>query len=287
MLVLDVPAEREEELIGLLSSETIGVEVLPGRAGLRRLKLYHDTLAQAHAAARRAAELFPFGGPQPWPPLRVETVHDGHWVERYQAGLAPFAVGQRFTVVPGGQAAAAPGRARAASERTPIVLVPGRAFGTGEHPTTRLCVMQLERQVRPGRRWLDLGCGSGILALVAHHCGASPVLALDCDAEAVEVAREALQANGLAQTIELRVGQAGDLPLSCWDGIVANVDAGLFKSCADELATLLAPRGLLIASGFLTHELRTVRQSLRRSGFTVLAQETLAGWSALTAVVDG
>ena len=82
-----------------------------------------------------------------------------------------------------------------------IRLVPGRAFGTGEHPTTRLCRRVLEQRVRRGRRWLDLGGGSGILTTVSLLLGASEVVCADTDPEAVSVAREVLEANGLLSVL--------------------------------------------------------------------------------------
>src|SRR5213075_275452 len=91
-------------------------------------------------------------------------------------------------------------------EREPIVLVPGMAFGTGEHETTRLCAAALERLVVPGSRWLDVGTGTGILAIVAARCGATKVVAVDNDPEAAHVALEVVRRNGLEDSIEVLEG---------------------------------------------------------------------------------
>jgi ribosomal protein L11 methyltransferase len=210
--------------------------------------------------------------------LRLERVADGRWVERYQASLRPYPLGRRFTIDPGGG-----DTQRAEGDRQLLRLVPGRAFGTGEHPTTRLCAAALEVRVDDGSRWIDLGCGSGILALVASRSGAARVLALDTDPEALTVAREVLAANGGPGVIEIRRGSTEAASGECWGGIVANIDAAFFLGRAAELAALLDPGGHLLASGFLEAQRPEVERALVRSRFEILEWRCCGEWALLAA----
>ncbi len=182
--------------------------------------------------------------------------------------------------------------------RIPIRLVPGRAFGTGEHPTTRICAELLEQLVRRGSRWLDLGCGTGILALVAAHCGARQVTAVDHDPEAVALAGEVVRANGMSGTIRTVCGTAASVVGARepepeeeeeeeedgpWDGMVANIGRSFFTTHADDLASLLVAGGTLIASGFLEEDRRGVADALNAAGLRVERTATSSEWSAIVA----
>ena len=131
-----------------------------------------------------------------------------------------------------------------------IEIDPGMAFGTGQHPTTAMCLRALEDQVRTGASVLDLGCGSGILAIAAVKLGARRVLALDVDPNAVRAARENAAANAVSDVIEVREGtlEAEGGP---FDVIVANISGLTLERLAVPLARSLAPGGSLITSGFL------------------------------------
>jgi ribosomal protein L11 methyltransferase len=167
-------------------------------------------------------------------------------------------------------------------ERTPILLVPGRAFGTGEHGTTRLAVEALERHVTAASAWLDLGTGTGLLAVVARLLGAGRVVARDNDADAVEVAREVLEANGEA-TIDLALGSMEDLTLASFDGIAANIIAPFFVGHAGEVAALLRPGGVLLATGLLEEEALPVGHALEKAGLTLEGKESAPPWILLVA----
>jgi ribosomal protein L11 methyltransferase len=229
--------------------------------GRTLLRIYLDSPGQATAAVAALERLLGRSGLDPGEcGIRVEAVADGRWAERYQASLQPFGIGSRFEVHPAG---AVSGN----GELLPLLLIPGRAFGTGEHATTRLCAAMLERHVRRGSRWLDLGCGTALLAMIAHHCGASRLLALDNDPEAIEVAEAVLDANRLSNEIELRLGSLDECPDSAWDGIVVNI-SGFFSSPAtDLLYSSLAPGGILIASGFSREEAGEIEGRFLQAGF--------------------
>lgn len=275
-LVLELPCSLEEELAGVLGQESLGVETLPIGGDRCRMKVYVASRAQAERLKARlevplrALDLTPERCS-----AAVVPVEDLRWAERYQRSLRPFAVGERFLVVPDG-------RAPRASGRVPLALVPGRAFGTGEHPTTQLCVRALELWVRPGSRWLDLGCGSGILSLVALHLGARAVEARDTDPEAVDVAREVLKRNE-APGVRVTVGSAADLAGAGLDGVVANIASAYFLAAAGEVAATLRDGGVLLASGFLREDLPALEGALGAAGLRVIDVRHQEEWVLLVA----
>jgi len=185
-----------------------------------------------HCAAQAGlAELPPFG---------QEEVPEQDWVRLTQSQFEPIRVSQRLWIVPSWHVAPDP-------EAIVLVLDPGMAFGTGSHPTTRLCLEWLERSVRPGVSLLDYGCGSGVLAIAAGRLGASEVVGVDIDPQAVTAARDNAAANGVAARFQESVD-----PLSGqFDIVVANILANPLQVLAPALCSHLRAGGLLALSGIL------------------------------------
>lgn len=272
-LELELPPSVADALLGAVGEACLGLESVPGRTA-ERFTAYFDARS-GPAAERRLRALLRRHGLDPAAcGLTRRLVADERWVERYQAGLRPFDVGGRFTVDPAGSGAASPGRSS-------IALVPGRAFGTGEHPTTRLCVEALERHVRAGSRWADVGCGSGILSVVAAGCGAREVLALDVDAEAAAVAREVVRRNEVGGIVRVAVG--GDLAATDrrWDGIVCNISTAFLQEAGLALSRRLAAGGVFVASGWPATDLALVTTALTAgAALAELEVRTSDGWGA-------
>jgi ribosomal protein L11 methyltransferase len=184
--------------------------------------------------------------------VQVVDVADEEWAERSQRNLTTVAIG-RVTIAP--PWAAPPGAVHAGDAgRLTIVIAPSMGFGTGHHATTRLCTELLQRLDLEGRTVLDVGTGSGVLALVARTLGALSVVAVDDDPDAIESARENLALNRVEDGIELRVGDFRGLPLRCFDVVVANLTGGLLARSADVLAGAVAPEGTLVISGVTLEE---------------------------------
>lgn len=210
--------------------------------------------------------------------LEVRQLAEEDWAEAWKEHFHVHRIGERTVIKPSWRAyTPAPGE-------IVIELDPGMAFGTGLHPTTQLCLMEIERVVRPGDSLLDLGTGSGILAIAAARLGATPVLAVDNDAVAVEVARANVAANGLANTIA--VGNA-TLPLPSDTGpfrvLVANIIARVIADLARQIAVALVPGGTLIASGIIAEREADVVAALGAAGLMVTRRRKDGDWVALVA----
>jgi ribosomal protein L11 methyltransferase len=227
-------------------ADEIGVaavhETGPATSPVWRLFLADPARVDA-AAARLEADLGPLG-------VRVEriSVADEDWAARSQAELPRVTVGALViappwdiptAVTPGGHL---------------LVIRPSMGFGTGHHETTRLCLRLLQDADLSGRRVVDAGTGSGVLAIAALRLGASDVEAIDYDEDALASARENLTLNGLEGRISLRAGDLRHLPVRPADVVVANLTGALLVAQSAAVLGLVAPGGLLLASGFLRHE---------------------------------
>ncbi|MBM3346029.1 MAG: 50S ribosomal protein L11 methyltransferase [Betaproteobacteria bacterium] len=171
----------------------------------------------------------------------VEPVEDADWVRRTQAQFAPIEISPRLWIVPSWHR---PPK----SDAINIELDPGIAFGTGSHPTTKLCLRWLDTHVRAGDCVLDYGCGSGILAIAAARLGAGRIVGVDIDSAAVEAARKNARRNGVSGDFR---DAAAALPLQA-DLVVANILSNPLKVLAPVLAAHARPGGRIALSGVLT-----------------------------------
>ena len=162
-----------------------------------------------------------------------------------------------------------------------IELDPGMAFGTAEHGTTRGCLRLLDGLVQPGDRLLDIGAGSGILAIAAARLGAASVVAIEADSLACEAMRENVERNGVDEQIEIVEGFATTENIAdrgAVSGIVANIEAGLLAPLFDGCASALPAGSWMIVSGILDHEWADVEESIVARGFSVQAVDADGEW---------
>jgi len=179
-----------------------------------------------------------------WPGAAIREEQERDWVAEARELLQPMEVGRRFFLVPEWRDDPAP------PGRFHIAVNPGMAFGTGVHETTRLCLEALEDLVRAGSVVLDVGTGSGILAVAARLLGAARVIACDIDEDAVRIAGQGF------------IGSADAVRSSSADLVVANISPQAIIRLAPEFARVLRPGGTLIASGFNTSEVEAVKAAL-------------------------
>ena len=193
-------------------------------------------------------------------------VADEDWAARSQASLHAIQIGRIIVAPPW-------------DVPTTIVIQPSMGFGTGHHPTTRLCLAALQQLALAGRSVLDVGTGSGVLAIAASRLGAGDVTGLDDDADAIHAAWENLALNPGA-TVALIVGELRSTELVAADVILANLTGGLLIASAERLRKLTNAHGRLILSGFQTHEERDVVAAY--GAFTVEQRGEEDGWVCLT-----
>jgi ribosomal protein L11 methyltransferase len=177
------------------------------------------------------------------PAYTVDTVEEQNWVQLTQSQFDPIRVSERLWIVPSWHESPDPAAVN-------LVLDPGMAFGTGSHPTTRLCLEWLERNVTEGCTVLDYGCGSGILAIAAARLGAARVAGVDIDPQAVEAARANAERNGVtalfADSAEPVAGE--------YDVVVANILSNPLRVLAPAICAHVRPGGRLALSGILREQ---------------------------------
>lgn len=208
----------------------------------------------------------------PVPAYTVREVEEQDWVRVTQSQFEPIHIGEHIWVVPSWHDAPEP-------DAVVLELDPGLAFGTGSHPTTRLCMEWLEQHVQPGERTLDYGCGSGILAIVAKKLGAGETVGVDIDPNAVEASRYNAERNHVQATFAL----PDDAPEGTFDLVVANILSNPLKLMAAMLCARVRPGGRLILSGVLERQAEEVAAAYA-SAIPLTVWRARDGWVCLHGV---
>ena len=209
-----------------------------------------------------------------------QGVQEQDWSECWKQYYKPFRAGKRLVIKPSWE------DWDAQPEDLIIELDPGMAFGTGTHETTAMCVEMIEKHYRGGKV-LDVGTGSGILAIAAARLGATDVLGVDIDPMAVRVARENVEKNGLDGVISI---QEGDL-VAGLDGVkcefaVANILADVIALLAAPLKNHLTENAIFVCSGILGEREDDVKDVLQKNGYTLFDRLQKGDWVALAARVE-
>ena len=269
----------------------------PARPAVLRTYLPLDEQAE-DTRQRIEQALWHLGQMRPVGALQVRTLEEEDWANAWKQHYHVMRIGERTVIVPSWL------EHEARPDDVILNLDPGMAFGTGLHPTTQLCLRLLERYVQPGQRVLDLGTGSGILAIAAAKLGANPVVALDNDPIAVRVAAENVARNGVAATVRTAEGSLGagntmghwltgdfgaaaphERPLAAlvpqFDLIAANLIARVLVILAADMAAALEPGGVIVSSGIIDTREAEVVEAFAAVGLRQLERHIEGEWIAL------
>jgi ribosomal protein L11 methyltransferase len=214
--------------------------------------------------------------------LRTQAVHEADWATAWKRHVGVLRIGRRIVIRPTWR------RHRRLPGDVVIAMDPGMAFGTGLHPTTRLCLAGIERWADEGLldggpvRLLDVGCGSGVLAIAAGLLGATALVGVDTDPIAIEATLANARRNRVARRLRAR---QGSLPsgVGPFDLVAANLIASVLIDLAADLAAELRPGGRLLTSGVFVDREAAVRVALEDAGLRVLRREAEGDWVALDA----
>jgi ribosomal protein L11 methyltransferase len=280
-LTVSVPPDASEGLTNFAwELGALGVVEEENAAGRAKLRAFFPDVADSGAIVKRVDgyldALQSMGFARSGEPA-VAAVTDTDWAEAWRAHFAPLAIGRRLLVAPPWEAP--PER----EGRLVLSLEPGRAFGTGQHGTTAGCLEMLEAVVERARpvRALDLGTGSGILAIAAARLGVPEILAIDSDPDAVASATANVERNGLTGRVTCAIADAAELSAAPTPLVLANLLAAAHRALAPVYARLVSAGGTLVAGGCLDGEADHVTTVLGGHGFRRHSARSIEGWTTL------
>lgn len=284
---MEVDPEACEAVAKILSRYGKGgavIETLPAKPGvqdgvpLTRVKVYLPTQQSSKQEKAIRMLLNRLKSTYAISELKVHALKTD-WTEGWKKGYQPHKIGKRLVITPTWK------RYRPKKEELVILMDPGMAFGTGLHPTTRLCLMALERYLRPGHRVLDVGTGSGILTIAAVKLGASHITALDIEEMATNVAKQNSVLNSISEHVELYTGTLKDFQKQIHPVylIVVNILAYTIIKMLPELKEKLLPGGYIIAGGILAELAEEFENALQEARLNPVERLTEEDWVTVIA----
>ena len=214
------------------------------------------------------------------PEFKLRQIHEDDWAHARKAYYKPEKIG-RVVIKPSWE------QYLPTEDEVMIALDPGMAFGTGTHPTTRMCVQLLQEEINRPLDMLDLGTGSGILAIIGAKLGARQVVASDIDPVAVKVARENAELNQVSDRVTFFEGDLLKAHTSGqYDLVVANIIADIIVKLIPDLHRVLKPGGHFVASGIIDRRLEEVKELLSKHNMEIVRIETDQEWRAVVAALN-
>lgn len=210
--------------------------------------------------------------------IRLTLRGDEEWKDKWKAYFKPTKITEHIVVCPSWEE-----YEPASDEEVVISIDPGMAFGTGTHETTALTTLLMEKYLKPGEKVLDVGCGSGILSIIAARLGASRVLGIDIDDEAVTASEENGERNGVMDIARFQIGDLTEGVDFQADVVVANLLTHLVLRLSPDIPKHMLPGGRYVTSGILVEQEASVVQALEELGFTVLETAEKGDWCCIAA----
>ena len=241
----------------------------------RKSSIIHIYISECDNAAesleflkeRLAAEKIPFEAGS-------AGVDDSDWNENWKKYFHTIEIGEKLAVVPSWEEYSNP------DNRTVLSIDPGAAFGTGTHATTSLCLSVLDKEVSQGARVLDIGTGSGILAIASVLLGAESAVGVDIDAQSVKTAKENAEINGISGKTEFIVGDLADKVSGKYNIVCANIVADVIIRLLPDVGGFMTEDGILIISGIIDIRKDDVLAAVAENGFTVVNEAYKENWCA-------
>ena len=209
--------------------------------------------------------------------LSKRVLNEKEWHESWKKHFSILEVGKTLAIVPSWL------KSKKVNRKIVIELDPGMAFGTGHHPTTRMCLEMLETLVKPCHTVLDLGCGSGILSIASAKMGSEKVIGIDNDETAIKVARENIKINGIGDSVSISNGSVPNKNIDKYsnDIVVANISSKVILDLSKEITEYLKPKGYLLISGFLDNTESEIIDVFKKLNLNVVSKLGAADWVAL------
>jgi ribosomal protein L11 methyltransferase len=277
-ITFDVPDDLIDAVVGELAGKGIaGVwESHTPQIGLTRLVLYFHVRANLDEIENTIRSVFQNSQKQS-PAISRSVVEDRDWTEEWKKSYTSFPIADDFFVIPSWENSACP------EDRLPIRIDPGQAFGTGTHETTQITMEALARWIEPRHLVLDVGAGSGILAIAARLLGATQVFACDNDLVATQVAHANIRLNAEKDVFTF-CGSVDAVQSSAAGLILGNLTTDVIMNLLPEFHRVLKTNGMAILSGILLDQSEALRERITRCGFRIDEEITRGEWLAVVVV---
>ncbi len=208
--------------------------------------------------------------------ISTTEIQHRNWNEEWERSIQPIQVSDRFVITPSWHPVTD-------SAKTVIIIDPKMTFGTGYHETTRLMIRMMEQYVRPDTTVLDVGTGTGILAIAAVQLGAARAVGIDIDEWSMDNGIENAQRNHVADRIDIRIGSMDVVTESSFDVILANIIRNTILELLDEMLAKIALKGTILFSGLLTTDREIITDALSKRGFNVITVLQENDWIGMAA----